>query len=122
MQPQPQQQPYSWDPPRTALVQRFNEPKAVAWTEMAAALQGIIWCCRTQLEQATTITLFTDSMSVYHTIVIGTGLTLRSSPLLQNLYYTMYALLNKAGPSLVVRWIPSHKNLADPLSRGVTAN
>jgi hypothetical protein len=79
---------------------------------MAAALQGLILCFRTQLDVPTTVTLFTDSTIVYYTIVKGTGLTLRSSPLLQDLYFVMYELMNKAG----------HGKLADPLTRGVPAN
>jgi hypothetical protein len=74
-------------PPRVALVQRFTSPRNIAWTEMAAALKGAIWCCTSHLDQPTTLTLFTDSQVVYHTIVKGTGVTLRSSPLLQDLYF-----------------------------------
>jgi ribonuclease HI len=106
-------------PPRIALVQHFTTPRNIAWAEMAAALKGLIWCANSQLEQPTTLTLFTDSQVVYHTIVKGTGITLRSSPLLQDLYVTLYMIFNKAGHSLVVRWIRSQANLADPLSRGV---
>jgi hypothetical protein len=78
----------------------------------------MILCIKSQLDQPTTLNLYTDSQVVYHTIVMGTGITLRSSPLLLDLYYVLYTNLNKAGHSLVVRWIPSHANLADPLSRG----
>jgi hypothetical protein len=69
------------------------------------------------LVQPTTITLATDSSVVYHTLSKGTGLTLRSSAILQKLHiYMMYELI-KSGHALVVRWVPSEQNLADPLTR-----
>jgi hypothetical protein len=47
-------------PPRTALVQRFTSPRSIAWAEMAAALKGLIWCATSQVDQPTTLTLYTD--------------------------------------------------------------
>jgi hypothetical protein len=53
------------------------------------------------------ITLLTDSSVVAVTLLKGTGLTLRSSAILQTLYCTMLFYLIKAGHALLVRWIPS---------------
>lgn len=103
-------------PPRLALVQHYTDHRAIVWAEMAAALRGVIWATKSILQQPTSLTLHTDS-----TIVRGTGFTLRSSPLLQEMYIHMYVNLNKAGHSLVCRWVPSEGNLADPLTRGVPA-
>jgi hypothetical protein len=71
------------------------------------------------LQEPTTITLYTDSSTVYHTLVKGTGLTLQASPLLQKIFVAMWIMKNKARHGLVVRWVPSEHNLADPLTRGV---
>jgi hypothetical protein len=109
-------------PPKMAITFPLRPPRQIAWAEMSAAIEGVIWCCQRALDQPTTITLFTDSMIVFATIVRGKGVTLRASPLLQNRYYVMYRELNKAGHGLVARWIPSERNLADPLTRGVPAN
>jgi hypothetical protein len=84
---------------------------------MAAALRGFIWAYRDLLTEPTTLTLYTDSSVVFHTLVKGTGLTLRASPLLQNIFVKMWTIKEKAGHGLMVRWIPSQDNLADPLSR-----
>jgi hypothetical protein len=106
-------------PPRQSIQQHFQDSRPIAFAEMAAALWGLMWCFRDCLRQPTALTLHTDSTIVYHTIVKGGGLILRSSALLQNLYIKMYILMNKAGHSLVCQWVPSQQNLADPLTRGV---
>jgi hypothetical protein len=88
--------------------------------EMAATLQGLLWMfC--QLDQPTTVTIYTDSSSVYYSLVKGTGRTLRQSLRLQTLYVQMFKNKIQAGHGLVVRWVLSAENLADPLSRGVHA-
>jgi hypothetical protein len=108
--------------PKMAYVFPLQPPRAIAWAEMLAGLEGVIWCCRRALQEPTTLTLFTDSSVVYATIVRGKGITLRASPLLQNRYFTMYQELTKAGHGLVARWMPPERNLADPLARGVPAD
>jgi hypothetical protein len=105
-------------PPR-AIVQHYTDTRTIAFTEMAAALRGLLWYIRDVLTEPTTITLYTDSSTVYYTLVKGTGLTLRASPLLQQLFVATWMNKNKAGHGLVVRWVPSEHNLADPLTRGV---
>jgi hypothetical protein len=109
-------------PPKLAYTYPIQPPRQIAWAETSAAIEGIIWCAQQALEQPTTLTVFTDSTIVYHTLVKGKGWTLRASPLLQNRYVQMYRMLNKAGHCLVTRWIPSDRNLADPLTRGVPSN
>jgi ribonuclease HI len=106
-------------PPQQSIHQEFQDSRPIAFAEMAAALWGLLWCCQHCLTQPTTVTLHTDSSVVYHTIVKGGGLTLRSSALLQNLYIKLYMIMNKAGHGLVCRWVPSQQNLADPLTRGL---
>jgi ribonuclease HI len=113
---------YYVGPPQQTTVQFYTDHRAVAYTEMAAALKGLIWVITTILKEPTMIILYTDSTVVYYTIVKGTGLTLRASPLLQQLFVKMYILKNKAGHGLVVQWVPSAQNLADPLTRGVHAD
>jgi ribonuclease HI len=105
-----------------AIVQHYTDSRDIAFAEMAAALKGLIWCMTSIVQEPTTITLFTDSSVVYYTLVKETGLTLRASSLLQDLFVHMWYLKNKAGHGLVVWWIPSKQNLADPLTRGVLAN
>jgi hypothetical protein len=106
-------------PPTSAFYRRLEPPQPIAVAEMAAALVGLHWYLQDVAHQPTTIILYTDSSIVYHTLAKGTGITLRRSPLLQNLYIAF--LINKVytGHGLVVRWLPSTQNLADPLSRGV---
>jgi ribonuclease HI len=84
---------------------------------MAAAIKGLIWVFMTILQEPTTITFYTDSSIVFHTIVKGTGLTLRASLLLQRLFVKMWEIKQNAGHGLLVPWIPSQENLAAPLSR-----
>jgi ribonuclease HI len=105
--------------PRVSMVQHFMDSRQITVAEMAAALRGLQWCIQEHLTQPTNITLFTDSVVVYHTLVKGTGLTLRASSLLQDLFVNTWIMKNKAGHGLVVRWVPSEQNLADPLSREI---
>lgn len=84
---------------------------------MAAALRDIISYITNHLNIPTTINLFTDSSVVAAALLKGTGLTLRSSAILQTLYCTVLFYLIKAGHALVVRWIRSEENLADPFTR-----
>jgi hypothetical protein len=100
---------FSPRPTPTSMVQHYTDSRNIAFAEMAAALKGLIWFMTVQLVQATTITLVTDSRNVYY--------TLRSSAILQQLYVKMLYLLIKSGHALVVRWVPSEQNLADPLTR-----
>jgi hypothetical protein len=108
-------------PPRLAMVQRYTDPRLLAYAEMAAAIQGLHWIF-SHLQQPTMVTLLTDSTIVYYTLVKGTGKTLRQSLRLQNLYCTMWKIKIQAGHCLITRWVPSADNLADPLSRGVHAS
>jgi hypothetical protein len=104
--------------PVSAFYRRLEPERPIAVAEMAAALIGLHWYLQDVATRPTTAILYTDSSIVYHTLVRGTGLTLRSSLLLQNLYIAF--LINKVytGHGLVVRWVPSRENLADPpLSR-----
>jgi hypothetical protein len=105
--------------PLPAGMARQYDCKAIAFAEMAAALAGLL--CINRQPAPTTITLCTDSAVVYHTLVKGSGITPRSCEILRNMY--IQVLLNKVNSShgLVVRWVPSTENLADPLSREVLA-
>jgi hypothetical protein len=108
-------------PPVSAFFRHLEPPQPIAVAEMAAALIGLHWYAQNVLQHPTTIHLHTDSSIVYYSLVRGTGVTLRYTPVLQNLYIAW--LINKVytGHGLVVHWVPSHLNLADPLSRGVHA-
>jgi hypothetical protein len=103
-------------PPLGSTVQHYVDSRPIAFAEMAAALRGLIWYMQT-LHRPTTVTLCTDSSVVYYTLLKGRGLTLRSSAILQTLYCKMLLLKIKAGHALVLRWVLSHENLADPLTR-----
>jgi hypothetical protein len=96
----------------------YEDVRPIAFAEMAAAIIGLHQFQHT-LRHPTTITLCTNSAVVYHTLLKGTGTTVRYSVLLQNLYIQYYMNKVKSGHGLVVRWVPSEDNLADPLSRGV---
>jgi ribonuclease HI len=107
--------------PVSAFYRRLEPAQPIAVAEMAAALVGLHWYLQDVALHPTTVILYTDSSVVYHSLSRGTGLTLRSHVLLQNLNISF--LINKVytGHGLVVRWVPSCDNLADPLSRGVHA-
>jgi hypothetical protein len=108
-------------PPTSAFYRHLEPPPPIAVAEMAAALLGLHWFTQEVVRHPTPLHLYTDSSVVYYSLVRGTGVTLRYTPILQNLYIAW--LINKVytGHGLVVHWVPSHLNLADPLSRGVHA-
>jgi hypothetical protein len=70
----------------------YTDTRQIAFAEMAAALKGLIWRMTTLVQEPTTITLFSDSAIVYHTLVKGTGLTLRALSLLQQIFVRMWML------------------------------
>jgi hypothetical protein len=112
---------YTPGPPVDSMAQFYIDAQAIAFAEMAAALIGLQWMMN-RLQEPTTIILYTNSSVVYHTLVRGSGLTLRSSTLLQNLCIKQFVNKVNAGHGLVVCWVPSAENLADPLSRSVLAH
>jgi hypothetical protein len=73
------------------------------------------------LRSASPINLSTDCSVVYYTLVKGTGSMMRSQDILQDLQVTMTMERIKSGYGLLVRWVPSEANLAEPFSRGVNA-
>lgn len=77
-------------PPRASMVQHYTDCRQIAIPEMAAALRGLLWLMRTQVSSPTNITLWADSSVVCHTLTSGTGLTLRSSAMLQQVFVQMY--------------------------------
>jgi hypothetical protein len=99
----------------------YQDTKPIAFAEMATAFVGLSWAMRNHRSEPTTVTLATHSSVVYYSLLRGTGLSLRTSSLLQKLYINMYSQKIKAGQGLVIRWVPSELNLADPLSRGFHA-
>jgi hypothetical protein len=112
---------YTPAPPPASLVQCYDDRKPIAFAEMAGTLaEAFLWFMRS-LDQPTTITVYTDSSSVYHSLVRGPRLTLRTFEILKNLYAVMIINKQKSGHGLVVSWVPSAENMADPLSRGVLA-
>jgi hypothetical protein len=107
--------------PLRSFLRQYEDRTPIAFAEMAAAMAGLVWLSQ-QLHQPTTITLATDSSIVYHSLCQGSGITLCQNPILKELYVTW--LMNKmnTGHGLVVQWVPSEQNLADPLSRGVLSS
>jgi hypothetical protein len=75
----------------TAPVSAFYRPlepaQPIAVAEMAAALVGLHWYLQEMATQPTSVILYTDSSVVFHTLSRGTGLTLRTHDLLQNLQF-----------------------------------
>jgi hypothetical protein len=69
---------------------------------------------------ATTITLEMDLLVVYYVLKTGKGATLWYNVLLQELSATYFKIKSERGHRLVVRWVPTDANLADPVSRGGT--
>jgi hypothetical protein len=102
------------------MYRSYEDERPIAFAETAAALVGLIHTADRN-HQATTITLATDSAVVYYILQTGKGLTLRRHKLLQELYITFFGIKSKRGHRLVVRWVSSDANLADPVSRGVLA-
>jgi hypothetical protein len=99
--------------PPWSFHREYQDTRPIAFAEKAAAIVGLPQFQRT-LQRPTDTTLCTDSAVVYHTLLKGTGTTLRYSPLLQDLYVQMFINKVKSGHGLVVRWVPSEENLADP--------
>jgi hypothetical protein len=89
--------------PVSAFYRHLEPAQPIAVAEMAVALVGLHWYLQDVATQPTTVFLYTDSSVVYHTLSRGTGLTLRTNVLLQNLYISF--LINKVytGHGLVVR-------------------
>jgi hypothetical protein len=111
---------YILSTPPHAIHQPLDPPLSIAEAEIAAALHALLVITETY-HQSVHITLYTDSAVAFYTLSSGKGLTFCQSLLLQMLY--VLGIKNKVnrGFSLVVRWIPSQANLADPVSRGVSA-
>lgn len=74
---------YAVGQPPASVAQHYCDSRPIAFAEMATALKGLIWYMQYHLTRPTTITFYTDSSVVYATLVKGTGLTLRSSAILQ---------------------------------------
>jgi hypothetical protein len=95
------------------LYRQYEDIKPIAFAEMAAALACLIWATR-DLQQPRNITLYNDSSIVYYSLARGTGLTLRRSVLLQNLYIGWLFNKVKSGHGLVVRWLARRKTWRIP--------
>jgi ribonuclease HI len=104
-------------PPQT-IYQPFTDEQPIAVAEIAAALFALIWIGR-RCYQPTAVTLATDSTVVYYTLSTGKGFTFRHTPMLQMLYVCWFQIKIDRSHGLVLRWVPSNANLADPVSRGV---
>jgi hypothetical protein len=111
-----------WSAPRhpQQLFQQFRDAQPIAVAKMAAALFALIWIGQ-RCYRATAITPATDSTIVYYTLSTGKGTIFRWSALLQQLYVTWFLIKMDRGHGLVLRWVPSNANLADPVPRGVLA-
>jgi hypothetical protein len=103
-------------PPQT-IYQPFTNEQSIAVAEIAAALFALIWIGR-RCYQPTATTLATDSTVAYYTLSTGKGYTFRHTPMLQ-MYVCWFQMKIDRGHGLVLRWMPSNANLADPVSRGV---
>jgi hypothetical protein len=106
-------------PPRL-IHQPLQPPLPIAEAEIAAALHALITITEV-FHNPVNITLYTDSEVAYYTLMSGKGCTFRNSLLFQQLYALWFRNKVNSGFGLVVRWIPSQANLADPVSRGVHA-
>jgi hypothetical protein len=60
-------------------------------------------------------------MVTYYVLSTGKGRTIRTHVILQQLICTWFSIKCTRGHRLVVRWVPTDANLADPVSRGVLA-
>jgi ribonuclease HI len=104
--------------PPQQIHQRFTDSIPIARAEIAAALFALNWI-RSRLRQPTNITLATDSAVTYYVLSTGKGMSLRYDIWLQTLYVVWFKINMNRGHGLVVRWVPSAANPADPDSRGV---
>jgi hypothetical protein len=103
--------------PPQKVYQTFSEAIPIAQAEIiTAALFALIWV-GSRLRQPTAITIATDSAVAYYTLATGRGYTFRQNIWLQTLYVKWFSI--KLNRGLVVRWVPSAANPADPVSRGV---
>jgi hypothetical protein len=107
--------------PPQQVYQRFTDEIPIARAELAAALFALNWV-GSRLRQPTNITLGTDSAVVYYVLSTGKGMSLRYDLWLQTLYISWFRIKMNRGHGLVVRWVPSAANPADPVSRGVLSN
>jgi hypothetical protein len=106
--------------PPQQIYQPFTDDQPISVAEIAASLFALIWI-GSRLRYPTAITLATDSTVAYYTLSTGKGYTFRHTPLLQTLYVQWFLIKLDRGHGLVLRWVPSQANLADPVSRGVLA-
>jgi ribonuclease HI len=104
--------------PPQQIFQPFLDEQPIEVAEIAAALFALIWI-GAGLRQPTAITLATDSTVACYSLSTGKGLTLRYNLWLQCLYIRWFQIKMDTGHGLVLRWVPSEANLADPVSRGV---
>jgi hypothetical protein len=104
--------------PPQIIHQEFTDSIPIAAAEIATALFALIWC-GSRLRQSTAITIATNSTVVYYVLSTGKGYTIRHNTWLQCLYLKWFSIKVNRGHGLVVRWVPSQANLADPVSRGV---
>jgi hypothetical protein len=107
--------------PLQQVFQQFTDRIPIARAEIAAALFALNWV-GSRLRQPTNITLATDSAVAYYTFSTGKGYTTRYDIWLQTLYIAWFKIKMNRGHGLVVRWVPSAANPADPVSRGVLLN
>jgi ribonuclease HI len=107
--------------PPQQVYQPFQDQVPIAAAEIAAALFALNWV-GSRLRQPTNITLATDSAVAYYTLSTGKGYTMRYNIWLQTLYMSWFKIKLDRGHGLVVRWVPSAANPADPVSRGVLLN
>jgi hypothetical protein len=110
---------YRPGPPPQYLYRHYMDSRPIAFAEIEAALVALIHTAKSN-HRATTITTATDSAVAYYVLSTGKGKTLRMYEILQ-LYTTWFQIKSKRGHRLVVRWVPSDANLADPVPRGVLA-
>jgi ribonuclease HI len=104
--------------PPQRIHQAFTDQLPIAAAELAAALFALIWV-GSRLRQPTAITIATDSTVVYYVLSTGKGYTMRHNQWLQSLYIRWFSIKIHRGHGLVMRWVPSQANLADPVSRGI---
>jgi ribonuclease HI len=107
--------------PPQEVYQRFTDSIPIARAEIAAALFALNWV-GSRLRQPTNITLATDSAVTYYVLSTGKVMSLRYDIWLQTLYVAWFRIKMNRGHGLVVRWVPSAANPADPVTRGVLSH